>query len=490
MASKASSLLQIILPKKKGKKGGQALTSTFNPNSQTGVVTVPIYRDHLTDIYNSRQADDSRTLMENLFQHDPDVSAAVNGYLTLANTEMVIIPKDPAGEISSDGLDLIKLLMLRLGYTTDYSQGFEFRQSIKSVNADLRYMLLLRGAITGELVLNDQLEPSLIRPVDAKTIQWREKKSGVYKPFQKPAGSNTEINLDIPTFFVSFFRRQPTTIYTKSFFVSAINTIAARQQVINDLYRIMTVTGFPRISLKVIEEVLVNSAPADVKQDAEKLKQYVNARINEIKAQFASLRSDQAFVHTDSVEASIVNDKNPGVTLQISEVIDTLNAQNQAALKAMATILGRGSSGVNTGSVEARLFSMYADELNVPLSEFWGKVLTFAANLAGWQGVVEVRFRKAELRPETELEPQLLMKAERLKRDLSDGLITDDEYHLQMYARPKPPSAPTLSGTGFMNSSNTKVDPTKASPNTDPLGRSITPTGSKQAQSNTVKKGN
>ena len=41
--------------------------------------------------------------------------------------------------------------------------------------------------------------------------------------------------------------------------------------------------------------------------------------------------------------------------------------------------------------------------------------------------------RDAEVRPDTELEPQRLIKTQRLRQDLSDGLITDDEYHFWVY---------------------------------------------------------
>ena len=40
----------------------------------------------------------------------------------------------------------------------------------------------------------------------------------------------------------------------------------------------------------------------------------------------------------------MVNDKKAGMSIDIEPVIKTLNAQNQAALKTMATILGRGEA--------------------------------------------------------------------------------------------------------------------------------------------------
>lgn len=478
--------LQIIPGKKKAKTGGTASTGTYNPQTSDRVLTVPQYRDHLTDIFASRTADDSRTLLKGLFKTDPDVSAAVFSYLTMANTKPIILVRDMDGQIDREATkDLHKALKV-ITVPTDYTLGFQLKKSLSSLAEELRYMALLRGAIGVELVLDKTLKPSEIRNVDMATVEWYEKQPGQYKPEQNVASVRT--SLDIPTFFVAHFRRDPTEIYTSSIFVSSVNTIAARQQVINDLYRIMQKTGFPRLDVKVMEEVLVKNVPASIKADPQKTRDWMESRMGEIRGAFEGVRADQAFVHYDSVEPRILNEKNPSTGIDISSVIETLNAQNQAGLKTMATVIGRGSSGVNTSSVEARIAAMNADELNEPIAEVLTNICSFLMHSMGYQGFAEVYFEKAELRPELELEPQLMLLNSRLRQDLSDGLITDDEYHLMMYSRLKPDSSPDLSGTGFLNPVEAPIDAGDVSPNGDPLGRSISGEGSpaKTARGNAV----
>lgn len=483
----AFDFLNAIVPaKKKAKTGGTGATPTFNPQQTDRVLTVPQYRDHLTDLFTTRQADDSRTLLKSLFKFDPDVSAALNAYLTMANTDWIALARDLEGNIDRDATKSLLLAIEKLSRPTDYSLGFQLKKSMRSVAEELRYMCLLRGGIGAELIVDKQMMPDRIRNIDLASIEWYEKRPGEYKPVQKIVGSNEEISLDIPTFFVSHYRKDPTSIYGHSTFVSAINTIAARQQVINDLYRIMRLTGFPRMALSVVEEVLTKNAPENIRTDDTKLREWKSARMAEIRGVIEGLRSDQPLIHFDSITPSILNDDNPGSAVDISAVIETLNAQNQAALKTMATVIGRGSAGVNTGSVEARIAAMNADEINEPVAELLQNVFSFILHQAGFQGFVEVYFRKAELRPDTELEPQLTLKASRLRQDLSDGLITDDEYHLWMHGRLRPDSAPELSGTGFYNKTETKAD--EVSPNSDPLGRSLSPEGSDAARGNAVKK--
>ncbi|TPJ51680.1 MULTISPECIES: hypothetical protein [unclassified Mesorhizobium] len=479
----AFDFLSAIIPaKKKAKVGGTASTPTYNPQQVDRVLTVPQYRDHLTDLFTTRQSDDSRTLLQSLFKFDPDVSAALNAYLTMANTDWIVLARDLEQNIDRDATKSLMLAIEKIGRPTDYTLGFQLKKSMRSIAEELRYMCLLRGGIAAELIVDKQLLPDRIRNVDLSTVQWYEKKPGEYKPIQKISGSNDEINLDIPTFFVSHYRKDPTSIYGHSTFVSSINTIAARQQVINDLYRIMRLTGFPRMQVEVVEEVLTKNAPENIKSDDVKLREWKANRLGEIRAVIEGLRSDQPLIHFDSVQPSIMNDAKPGAGVDITAVIETLNAQNQAALKTMATVIGRGASGVNTGSVEARIAAMNADELNEPVAELLQNAFSFILHQQGFQGFVEVLFRKAELRPDTELEPQLTLKASRLRQDLSDGLITDDEYHLWMYGRLRPDSAPEMAGTGFMTPVKTKAE--EVSPNSDPLGRSLSPEGSKAARSN------
>lgn len=495
MADNITSKLLAIVPfKKKVKAGGTANTPTYNPQQAGQVITVPQYREHLDDIFTSRQAENSQTLMRTLFEHDPDVSGTVNGYLTLADTDMLAWVETIDGEVDAEKSRELQQLITKLSFQTDYTQGFQFKTSLDRQAEELRYMLLLRGALGVELVFDKQGVPDSLRNVDMASIRWTEKQPGVYKPGQIVSGRSEPLPIDTPAFFVGYYRRSPISPYSVSPFVAAINTIAARQQVINDLYRIMRLSGFPRIEIKVVEEILLKSLPAGLRAPGQEVakQEWINARYAEIQAAFDGAAVDQSLVHSDAVEIKILNEKSPGLALNITPIIEVLNAQNQAALKTMSTILGRGASGVNTGSVEARLAALYADQLNQPLADVLSRLFSFVLHQTGYAGFARIQFQPAELRPWTELEPQLTLRAQRLRQDLSDGLITDVEYHLWVHGRLPPASAPQLSGTGFMtpvepaadSSGSTKTSPEDVSPKTDSIGRASSPARTRQTAAN------
>lgn len=478
-----SKVLAIVLPKRSNPKG-LSTTATFNPSNTENILTAPTYRDHLSDIFTQRTSLDERALLKALFKTDPDVSASVHAFLTVADTKPVFLVKDANEQIDPNGQKILMQVLVALTTRSDYSKGFKIIQSMSSITEAFRYMLLLRGGIASELVVNQEFMPAEIRHIDIGTLEWFEKLAGQFTPQQRNANGDI-ISLDFPTFFTTWFRQDPTEIYSRSPFLSAINTIAARQQVVNDLYRIMKITGYPRMSIKVLEEVVLKNAPQGAKVSPEKQREYLNGELNAIRSAVAAIGPDQTFVHYDSIETGMVNEKNPGMALNIDSIINTLNAQNQAGLRTMATILGRGTSGVNTATVEARVFSMSAEALNKPIAEIMSQMFTLAIRLQGSMSRVEVNFEPVELRSAMELETNLLVRSQRLRTDLSDGLITDEEYHLQMYGRLPPEGLNPMSGTGFLNAPSASVDSTDISPNADPLGRSIaSPKAQKPARDN------
>lgn len=471
MARISDGLAQILLPKGKAQAGGRGFTPTYNPRQS--VMTAPQYREHLTDLFSTRLSSDSRTLIATLANADPDISAAINAFLSVSGSvDPVIYAYDNDDNIDPVGIAAAQKIWALLTTTNDYSIGYSAKPTQDALISDMKYMILLRGMVATELVLDKRYVPVELRQVDPATLEWNQKQNGVYAPVQKAASSNQKIDLNIPTFFTSTFNQSPLDMYTYSPFVSAINTIASRTQVIQELYRIMKIVGYPRIDIEVLDDVLMESAPPNLRGDPEKLRAFVNAELRQIQAAIANLESDQAFVHSKAVSAKVLNDKNPGAGIQISAVIDVLNAQNQAALKVMPAVVGKANNG-QVASTEARLFALSADALNRAVAGVLSKALTFATRVAGYGGRVEVIFPKVELRPELELEPQKTMKASRLATDLSRGMITDEEYTMEMYGRPPLPGAPKLSGTGFMDPQKVSVDETSVSANTDSLGRGL-----------------
>ena len=487
MALTLQTLYQVIAPKRLPNPKGVANSPTFDPSNNQNVLSAPQYREHLEDIFTTCASSDSRDLIRNLIVQDPDASASLNAFLTLSDTNPIILVKDINGQIDRNGLKIVNALIDSLTTRYDYSKGFEYTPSLKAIAEEMRYMILAEGMVMAEPIITKEGIFNQVRLIQTNKLEWFERENGRLVPEQVPVNGGDNISLDFPHIFVAYYRQDPSKAYAYSPFVSVINTAAARQRIINDLYRIMQLTGYPRMDISIMEDVVRANAPDAIKSDPAKMATYISQTINSISGTISNLRPDQAFVHTDSLEVGIVNEKKAGMSMDIEPVIKTLNAQNQAALKTMATILGRGEAGVNTASVEARLFALQCDGLNAPVGLLMSQMLTFLLRLTGSTSKVEITFAPAEMRSLIELEAQLNLMAARLLYDLSEGIIDDDEYHLRMYGRIRPDSSPILSGTKFYNSGTGNTD-INGNGNNDSVTRSVTSKNDKAAQSNAVKK--
>ena len=160
-------------------------------------------------------------------------------------------------------------------------------------------------------------------------------------------------------------------------------------------------------------------------------------------------------------------------------------------------MLGRGEAGVNTASVESRIFTLSAESVNGPIADIMSRILTLALRMSGFDGRAKVWFRHAELRPDLELESLRIQKQSRLLNDLSLGKISDEYYNIEMYGFLAPEGSEELSGTGFWTAKqegdqlNDEGSPNgnKANPTNkdNSMGKSVTPDGAENSKSNTIK---
>jgi hypothetical protein len=471
-----ASLRPVVIKGKPGPTNGVSTTPTYSPTNTT-VLAAPTYRDHLEDIYNTRLASDDRALIERLAITDPDLSSTISAYLSVSSTDPVFEVIGEDGEYDAAGHEQLLQVIDALTVRSDYSTGFKITPGLAQVADGLKYMMLMRGAGMAELVLDKARLPAEIRIIDTNAVAWKELGyPGQFKPIQKNKDGE-EISLDLPTIFFRQFQQNPIKIYPRSHFTAAINAIAARETLINTIFSILKTTGVPRLDITIVEEVLMKQVPDAIKQDPVKLTEYRQQLLNNISASFANLTPQQNIIHSDSVTVQFLeqNGSRSGSEMQVKQVMDLFNYAAQAAMKTMSTVIGRGDTGVNTSSVESRMFATNCDKLNEVVADMLTQVLTFAMRLTGYSGKVLMYYPDVELRPATELEPQLMAKRSSYLEQLSLGLITDYEYHMEIFRRPPPAGAPALSGTGFMKAGT--ATPTAASPNQDPQGRSLTPAG-------------
>ncbi|QNR70435.1 hypothetical protein IAQ67_28375 (plasmid) [Paenibacillus peoriae] len=366
------------------------------------------------------------TLLEILKNNHPDVSQAVWNFKIIGNSgyKARATLLDGVTEHKS-GQKLIDDFLLRLDFYA--SAGYEKSKSLDKLVDELIDNALIRGATSIEMVMDRDYEDVLfITAVDPETISF-ESESGRLIPYQTGSSTGRKIRLDIPTFFYEGLDESVKDPYGTSPFISAIQTIAFHQQILDDLKAIIHNQGYGKYDIKIIEEVLLKRMPLNVKQNEAKKQEWLNGQLNMIIQMYQNLDPDAAFVHFDSVEASMIDAAKATVDPQkITAVID---AMMNNALKQFSTLMGRRSTGQTEqyAKMEIKIFMKSVQRIQKLIESMLSRALTKYLNINGMQGYVFFEFNDTEIRTELEkvnFEQIAIMNAAN-KRD--QGWISQDE---------------------------------------------------------------
>jgi hypothetical protein len=415
------------------------------------------------DATHLRASGDIPTVVINAQKYDSDFSQAIWSVTRFASTPIKLMFMNDKGEFDAEKTRQLKTLLDNI-WLTSVSEP-----DINELADNIIMELFMQGGIGIELILDQYKLPTRTVTVASKELQWR-KKNGIFVPFQTAMGK--EISLDIPTFFFVNTDKRPGQAVADSPLLSAVQAVTFKQTVIADIQRVIKRAGYPRHKVTILEDVLRKNAPADVRMDHVKLSKWLVEQKKSIAEGLSKLNPEDAIVIFDSVEIEYLSTQG-SMTVDFGPIIKVLDSQLTSALKVLPSILGKATGGgsQNIASVEAMTFINTLTFLQERCDKILSQVYTLTARLLGMKGSVIVKHEAINLRPELELEPQKLAKQNRILQLQSFGHITDSEAALELGIMHLPVNE--LSGTGFLGD-GPDIDIDNISPNSDPLGRSIT----------------
>ena len=458
-------------PKKSASKAGQLppVEEGKTPNKQQGIPgylnttqasTSALQKTDLRtaniDLVSAYRGGDTQTLLRNYTRVHPDMSAARAAYLRVGIPEdYYCLALDPDGTVNDDATRLAFEILQRFDKLDDYKSGFTATSSIRSVSESLAVELFTYGAASMELVLDKARIPYKFQPVSVTKLKWYEDNSGgnrALRPVQDVGG--TEIDLDIPTFFYIALDPSLLEAYAQSPVEAAIQPILASQQFMNDLRRICARHVYPRYDVLINEENFRASLSESELLDPVKRSQKMQSAIEEVAGMINNLSVEDAMIHWDFVQVKFVEGQAESLPDIFSKLDDLLNAKVATGAKVMPSMLGHGDGSQNLASTETMTFMMSANGMiRLKLMELYSKGMTLAVRLLGYDVTVSFKFAPIDLRPDSELEAFKVMREERLRQQLSMGLLSDMEYALITTGKPYPSSYELKSGTGFMDAS-------------------------------------
>lgn len=465
----------VVLPRKvRGVRTSQGAASGSSAQEQLRRDNIANINQQVLDFRNSY---DTTQLLRSLYETDGLVSTAISSMVRIACSGMTFAAYHTGThEFSREGMLAVENVVSSFDTLWDYTRGYSDKQSMDNIVESMLLEVALSGGVGGELVLTKQRIPDRIVPIDYSSIIWKSDGNGGRKPFQKlkkpKPGGAAEVSLDLPTIWIAEAAKPLDRVYAMSYMISSLKRLVHYDEFIEDMRRVIRQNGAPRLLIKLNYEKVVKSAPPEVKNDAKKLKEYMDGIQSAVEENVKNLSPEDSLVYYDTAEVDSVD--TAGEKKDYKDLLDALSGLAASAMKSNPSILGlRLGGSQNTSSTESMLFTHVAKLLQGPVEQVLSRALTLAVRLYGFDVYVKAKFKPIDLRPEMELEGHKAIQQRRVMELLSTGRITDDEAQLMLGLGTLPEGAPSLSGTFFldMKQQDTKIPDLRADPN----GKSLAP---------------
>jgi hypothetical protein len=430
--------------------------------------------DPNSTIRDARAVTSAAATLRNLYNTDGLVSSVIVSLVAMAMSGYTVRAYQ-TGTMQTDPSAILAAQSLLASWDTvwDYTQGYADKTGVKLLLETSLLEVAQTGGIGMELVLNVGRLPDRLQPFAYDSISWKSNGRGGRYPSQRAKnprpGQGTDVELNLPTVWVSESMKALNQVYALSFLASGFTRLFHLDEFLEDMRRVIRSNGAPRPVVKLKYEEVAKTAPPDIKSDPDKLREYLETVRSQIETVVGSLEPQEALIIYDLVDVESID--SVGEKSDYKQMLEALAGLAASGMKSNPSALGlRLGGSQNVASVESLLYAKVASMLHGPVEEVMSRALTLGVRLMGVDAFVKFSFNEIDLRPSLELEAHKSIRQNRTLEKLSLGRITDDEAQIEMGLGPLPPGAPKLSGTGFYE---TKAPSNTPSPNGDVNGRQV-----------------
>jgi len=426
------------------KKGSFTVSPTFQPGSQDAYINRVSY-DPIQSKLNRESDRQNLSIEEQIFKlswEDQTVSHGVWSTVRGASQSWWLSLTDSKGRHIKNEHKRKEKLMSFVKENSRGSDKFDFHISLEGVRQQMLRSVKLYGVIAAEAVLDRARNPAYIKVVNPNSIKFKEPKPGKYVPYQEitTGFSKTDVSLDYPNFFWTRIDPGTDTPYARSPMEPVANTIYFQKDFLDDLQEVVKKTAWPRISVNLLEDILVKTFPKDVQLDPKKYQTAVKAIRTDIAKTLQNLEPGQAFISGNYVELEILESAGQAKgTLNPAPLLDVVERHTAQAMKTFSSVLGV------TGTVDPLQQFMENQSLKgyqSVVEDCMSDIFTFFFRAMGADVLAEFKHKPQELRPESELEPARSQKFATNKQLLLMGGMTAEEFSLSMTGTPLPNDSP------------------------------------------------
>ncbi len=462
-----------------------AAKARVNPSTNVSKGSTISDNDVAFNYYNTAISDyrynTNRTqLLRFLARTEGPLSTAVYNFVQMACNNYSVAAYDTGTNgYSQQGTNLANIILSRLNTLYDYTEGFSNKLSFQSLVETMIREAVLTNGVAIELVLDKARMPSYVQVIPLETITWVADNNNNPVPQQKVSTndpSKSTVSLDIATFWVSRMIGDPSDLYPRSMMEAAIKVLVYFEEFMEDVRRVIKQSGHARQVVELDIDKCIATAPKEIQNDPTKLKTWLDNIQTGIQTQLQTIAPEDALIMYDTGKFSIVS-PSIGTKIDYTPMLNVLSGISATSMKTPPSVLGmRLDGGTSTeGNIETLIFMKSAKGVQTPVETALSRMLTLACRLLGADIYVNFEFDSLDLRPEVELEAFYTMRQTRILQQLSLGFIGDDEAAMLLRSGPRPPGAPKLSGTMFMDGAASGSDSLPIRPGDTPIGKALQP---------------
>ncbi len=380
-----------------------------------------LYDQYLQDLESYRYSKDADDLIDRLSRSDSDMGNAVYNFLIALDSGVDFsVVDDRSSKLSRSTLRLNSLLKRFKGNAID--------RSISSIIRQMGRLCLVRGACGLEVITDELGRVSRLNVIDPKWVDW-VREGDEFVAYQ----NNTKVSSDF--LYWCFIDPDVDSPQHISLILSALQPIFFRIGVLQDLEKVVDRAGWARLHANILEDVMIRNAPASVRRNAESLRGWMESRRLEVQKALTDLRPEDAIVHYNSAEVDYLSPQTGG-HIDIEPLMRVLDQQISSGLKALPSILGRGSG--TEGDTESVLYVRGVKFFQKTMSDTLENVFNFCLQLEGVRGNTVVKFHEVDLRSPNEIENHKIMKQKRVLELATIGFVTVEDACMELTGKELP----------------------------------------------------
>ncbi len=347
--------------------------------------------------------------------------------------------------VYAEGQTYIDGLIQKFNYADNYEDGFSHPNTMYDQIGKIARNLLTSDNASGALFIQidtPSYKVNSFKVVDCDRVYFSGQVNSNVGPLYVISNAGDDRNKAIPYIYeksrkvpldVANFLWQPLDsdaeqIVGNNPLRPALRNTFTKLEFLDNLRKVLRNQAWPKIKVVLDEEAVMNMAPPDVRNDKEKLIEFFNDYISDVREQLTNIEADQNIVVYNTItEMSFLESK---VKFDPRPIAQLLDSEAISALKAPPSTVGKGGStktGEGLASAELVIFRRTIKALRTLVETLYSRAFTFALRMGGYQGYVKYKLNEFSLRPPEESAQFNSILVETIKTSWALGAIGEDE---------------------------------------------------------------